>query len=249
MSERVTPFTLVFSDVARERFPAIARALETAGRSSEDRDAFVLLEPVALLLRDLAPEDVSPDEVEAHLRLLHHAYRHWTAGGWVYRLGEETLARAARSERLSSHLPRPALYLQLPAGRVWRPVGTGDPPEPLDGMFVTETGERGGIAVLGIFGMHRSRPGFSAVGVEGHVDEDDRSVSELEVAAQRPDGSPVFAPLLSGGEQAGLLSIATVGELLLLTCRLLTTLPPPSPRETGGERGEAPGSQETIIAI
>lgn len=249
MSERVTPFTLVFSDVARERFPAIARALETAGRSSEDRDAFVLLEPVALLLRDLAPEDVSPDEVEAHLRLLHHAYRHWTAGGWVYRVAEETLARAVRTDRLSSHLPRRTLYLQVPAGRVWRSQTTGEPPEPLDGMFVTETGEPAAIAVLGVFGMHRARPGFSAVGVEGRVDDDETTASELEVASRRADGSAAFAPLLAGGKDAGLYSVASPGELLLLTCRLLSTLPPPSPREAGGERRDASGDQEMVISL
>jgi hypothetical protein len=248
MSERETPFALVFGDIARERFPAIAGALEAAGWSSENRDAFVLLEPVALLLRELAPDEVSPDELEAHLRLLYHAYRHWTAGGWVYRIGEEALARAARSDRHSSHLPRQALYLQLPAGRVWRPLGTGEPPEPLDGLFLTETGERGAIAVLAIFGMHRARPGFSAVAVEGRMDDDETAAGELEVAARRADGSAAFAPLLAGAEHTGVYSVASAGELLLLTCRLLPTLPPPSPREAGDERREAP-NQETIILI
>jgi hypothetical protein len=241
MSERATPFALVFRDIAAQRFPAIARALEAAGRSSENRDAFVLLEPVALLLHELAPEEVSPDELEAHLRLLYHAYRHWTAGGCVYRIGEEALARAARSDRLSSHLPRPALYLQIPAGRVWRPLGTGEPPEPLDGMFVTETGERGAIAVLAIFGMHRARPGFSAVAVEGRMD-DAAAAGELEVAARRADGSAAFAPLLEGGEEAGLYSVATPGELLLLTCRLAALLPP---GEGGGGNGE--GLEQFVV--
>jgi hypothetical protein len=225
MSERGTPFALVFGDIAPARFPAIARALEAAGRSSESLDAFVLLEPVALLLRDLTLEEASPDELEAHLRLLYHAYRHWTAGGWVYRIGEEALARVVRSDRLSSHLPRQALYLQVPAGRVWRSQSTDEPPEPLDGMFVTETGEQGAIAVLGIFGMHRARPGFSAVGVEGHVDDDETAAGELEVGARRADGSAPFAPLLAGAEHTGVYSVASAGELLLLTVRLLALLP------------------------
>lgn len=236
MSERQTPYALVFGQIAEERFPAIARALELAGRSSEDRDGFVLLEPVAHLVRDLVPEDVSPEELDAHLRLLHHAYRHWTAGGWVYRVGEGALARATSGARLSSHLPHQALYLQLPTGRVWRP---GDPPEPLDGMFVTETAERGTIAALGVFGMHRNRPGFSAVSVEGHVDENEATAAELEVAARREDDSAAFEPLLEGGREAAIYSVVNAGELLLLTCRLLALLPPAA-RATGNGQRETP---------
>lgn len=222
MSERPTPFALVFDELARDRFPAIARALDASARSSEHRDAFVLLEPVAHLLRDVATDDASPDEIEAHLRLLHHAYRHWAAGGWVYRIGDETLTRATASPLLSSRLTRPALYLQMPSGRVWRP---GTPPEPLDGAFVTETPRAGEIAVLGIFGMHRARPGFRAVAVEGRADADSATGEELEVLAARADGSPPFAPLIEGGQQAGIFSVATAGEMLLLVCRLLALLP------------------------
>jgi hypothetical protein len=223
----------VFAELAHERFPVVARALEAAGRPDVDRDAFMLLEPVAHLLREVATEDAGANEIEAHLRLLHHAYRHWAAGAWVYRVGEETLAHAAAGPRLSSQPPRPALYLQLPTGRVWRP---GDPPEPLDGAFVTATTHPGAIAVLGIFGMHRGRPGFSAVTVEGRADAEPATGEELEVLAARADGSPPFAPLLEGGRQAGLYSVATAGEMLLLTCRLLALLPPT--RETGNVERE-----------
>ena len=234
----MTPFALVFSEIAPARFPEIAAGLEAAGRSAADRDAFVLLEPVARLVRDLVPDDVSPDELEAHLRLLHHAYRHWAGGGWVYRVSETTLAGAVASHGMSSRLPHEALYLQLPKGRVWRPGAAGLAPEPLDGIFVTETEERGTVSALGIFGMHQARPGFSAVGVEGHVDEDDATAGELEVAAGREDGSPPFAPRLEGGEQAGLYSVDNAGELLLLTCRLLALLPPGKRGKGNGERLE-----------
>ncbi|MGH7701390.1 MAG: hypothetical protein ACREMJ_12835 [Gemmatimonadales bacterium] len=237
MTERLTPFGLVFGDIAPHRFPAVARALAAAGRSSDDPDAFVLLEPVAHLVRELVPEDATPDELEAHLRLLHHAYRHWSAGGWVYRVGEETLARATREPRIAAHLPQPAVYVQLPAGRAWRGTLPDAAPEPLDGMFVTETPVAREVRVLAIFGMHRNRPGFSAVAVEGRPDEDDAADGALEVAAARDDGSAVFAPLLEGGERAGLYSVANAGELLLLTCRLLALLPP-APGEPGNAQRE-----------
>lgn len=226
MSERPTPFGLVFGAVAAERFPAIAAALAGLNASSADHDTFVLSEPVARLLQDIVPDDVSPDEMEAHLRLLHHAYRHWAAGAWVYRVGDQTLHRAVTGGAISSHLPRPALYLQLPAGKVWRPAAADSTPEPLDGVFVTETARSSEVAILGIFGMHRGRPGFSAVAVEAHVDDAAPRPHEVEVAAARPDGTATFSAVLQGGASAGLHSVLTGGELVLLTCRLLALMPP-----------------------
>ena len=235
MSERPTPFALVFGDLARERFPAIAELLRGGEWSSADRDAFVLLAPVGHLLREMAPEDRTPEQLEAHVRLLHHGYRHWAAGGWVYQIGDAVLDRVVRSGGLSSHLAHQALYLQLPEHRVWGTPTPAAPAEPLDGMFVTEMLEPGAIAVLAIFGIRRGRPGFSAVAVEGHADEAEPEAGELEVIATRDDGTRAFAPLLAGGEAAGIYSIANAGELLLLTCRLLYTRPPsPVPRPSSG---------------
>jgi hypothetical protein len=246
VTDRPTPFALVFRDVAPARFPAIAETLRRTEQSSADRDAFVLIEPVARLLQDLAPDEATPDEIEAHLRLLHHAYRHWTAGLWVYRIGEAALARAVADDRVSPHPPRPALYLQLPAGKIWRPAVDDAPPEPLDGMFVSETPGRGGVAVLAIFGMHRNRPGFSAVGLEGRLDADEPSAGELEIAVARDDGSPAFAPRLGGTAAAGLYSIVTTGELLLLACRLLARLPAEERKEREVESREAAALERFI---
>ena len=226
---RPTPFGLVFAQLAGDRFAEIA--------DEPDRDRFVLQAPVGRLLRELIPDDAGPDALEAHVRMLHHAHRHWTAGGWVYRIGEETLSRATGEAAISSRLPHPAIYLQLPELRVWgAPTAEGEGvPEPLDGMFVTTTGP-GAIAVLGIFGVRPDRPGFGAVSVDGRADADDPAPAELLVAAAREDGSAPFSPTLAGGERAGLFSVANAGELLLLTCRLLALLPPT--RETGNVKRE-----------
>ncbi len=234
---RPTPFSLVFAALAGEWFPAIADAARAAGGGSPtaDRDRFVLLEPVGRLLREIMGPDAGPDALEAHIRLLHHVYHHWAAGGWVYRFEPPALARTV-SGTLTSRLPHPALYLQLPELRVWGApaAGAGDAPEPLDGMFVAQGGS--GIAVLGIFGMREGRPGFSAVAVDGRADADDPSGDEVLVAAARADGSPPLSPMLTGGDRAGMLSVANAGELLLLTCRLLTLLP--TPGEGGSGTGE-----------
>lgn len=221
MTGRVTPFDLVFRDIAPERFPVIQREIAGNAAAAADRDRFVLVAPVAELLRDLAPDDVPPEALEGHARLLHHAYRHWSAGGWVFDIGADLLERALTSGPLASRVLQDALYLRLPALRVWGAARDGEPPEPLDGVFVTATAAPGTVAALGIFGMHGERPGFSAVAVEGRADEDEPANSEILVAARRPDHSAAFAPLLEGGAAAGVWSVANPGELLLLTCRLL----------------------------
>lgn len=234
---RATPFTLAFAELARDRFPAIAEVLEQGALSSADRDRFVLLEPVGRLLREIAPEGTGPDALEAHMLMLHHAYRHWAGGGWVYRINEGVLERAATGKSLTSHLPRQSLYLQIPELKVWGTPTPGGAPEPLDGMFVSETVESGRVAVLAIFGMREGRPGFSAVGLEGRADSEDATSAEVEVAAAREDGSARFSPTLTGGAQAGLYSLANAGELLLLTCRLLAQLP--ATRDAGYEMRDA----------
>ena len=244
MSDRPTPFGLAFGALAGERFPEIAAALAHNATSSADRDAFVLVQPAGALLRDLIAPDAPAEAIDAYIRLLHHAYRHWTAGRWVYCVSDAALARAASGGPLSTHVARQALYLQLPEHRVWRAPAAGETAEPLDGMFVTERAVPETVAVLGISGMHRHRPGFSAVAVEGHADADDPTGEELLVAVQREDGSPPFAPLLPGGREAGLYSVATAGELLLLTCRLLARLP--AAREGEGGTGDADTAERFV---
>lgn len=221
---RATPFALAFGDI-EPRFPAIAEALQQDGAAATDRDRFVLLEPVGRLLREIVPEDAGADALEAHLLLLHHAYLFWAAEQRVYRISDHALRRAVGEKRITTRLPHAAQYLQLPELRVWGAPNEASPPEPLDGMFVNEVpGGTGAISVLAIFGMRPDRPGFSAVGLEGRGDPDDPGAGEIEIAAARDDGSAPFAPTLAGGTAAGLYSVANAGELLLLTCRLLTLL-------------------------
>lgn len=221
---RTTPYTLAFSEI-EPRFPAIAEALQQDGAAATDRDRFVLLEPVGRLLKEIVPEGAGADALEVHALLLHHAYRFWAAEQPVYQISDEALLRAALEKHITTELPHPAQYLQLPELRVWGAPDETSPPEPLDGMFVSATAAEGAtIDVLAIFGMRPDRPGFSAVGLEGRADPDDPGAGEIEIAAARDDGSAPFAPKLAGGTAAGLYSVANAGELLLLTCRLLTLL-------------------------
>ena len=225
---RPTPVDFAFGDIAPRRFPAIREALKQDGKDPTDRDSFTLLEPVGRLLREIMPEDAGgeggPDALEAHVLLLHHAYLFWAAAGHVYPIAESTLRRAIGHQQITTRLPHPAQYLQLPELRVWGAPNPASPPEPLDGMFVSAGPEPAAVGVLAIFGMRPDRPGFSAVGLEGRADADDPDGSEIEIEAARDDGSAAFGPTLAGGTAAGLFSIANAGELLLLTCRLLALL-------------------------
>ena len=224
---RPTPFALAFGEIATQRFPAIAEALQRDGAVATDRDRFVLLEPVGRLLRDIVPDEAGADALEAHVLLLHQAYLFWAAEQRVYQISEQALRRAVGETRITTQLPHAAQYLQLPELRVWGAPNEASPHEPLDGMFVSESasaGSAGEIAVLAIFGMRPDRPGFSAVGLEGRADPDDPTAGEIAIAAARDDGSAPFGPKLAGGTAAGLYSVANAGELLLLTCRLLALL-------------------------
>ena len=235
---RATPFTHVFGGAIEARFPVIAQALQQDGIDATDRDRFVLLEPVGRLLRDIVPTEAGADALEAHVLLLHHAYLYWSAQQSVYRITEAALRRAVVEKRISTVLPRAALYLQLPELRVWGSPHPEAPPEPLDGMFVSRTDVEGAVEVLAIFGMRPDRSGFSAVGLEGRADTDDPSAAEIEIAAAREDGSIPFGPKLAGGSAAGLYSVANPGELLLLTCRLLALLDSGLPHEDESRGGQ-----------
>jgi len=235
MTARETPFSLVFANLARERFPAVTEAMKTADVAVADRDAFVLLEAVGRVLKDLMPDDAPPDALDAQVALLHHAYRHWAAGGWVYQIAPEVLRAATQGGPLSSALPTDACYLQVPEQRIWAELEPGAPPEPLDGLYVASGAEPGEVSVVGVFGMRRGRPGISVVTVLGRADADEAAADEVEVLAQREDGTPAFAPTMPGADRAGLYAIASPGELLLLAARLIAALP----RERRNELGSA----------
>lgn len=241
---RATPFGVAFGEISL-RFPAIAEALQQDGSAPDDRDQFVLVEPVGRLLREIIPEGAGAEALETHVLLLHTAFLYWSSGSVVYRIGEQALQRAIATKQITCDPPHPALYVQLPELRVWGSPTPDTPPEPLDGMFVSRGEAPGSVAVLAIFGMRPDRPGFSAVGIEGRADSDEPGQNEIEIAAARDDGSAPFGPMLAGGSTAGLHSVANAGELLLLACRLLNLLP-------AGETPATPathGALEHIVAV
>jgi hypothetical protein len=79
----------------------------------------------------------------------------------------------------------------------------------MDGCFVHDLPGSGELRVLGVFGVHPERTGFSVVEVTGPAPR----------ALTRVDGTDLFAPTLPGGAAAKLFSIAGEEELLELGWR------------------------------
>lgn len=212
--DRPTPFDLVFSGLAPDRFPALRDALEAVPADPRDRDAFLLTRPAMTILRELRPADA---EVEAGLEeltaLLHHAYLHWADGLRTWRLGADDLRRLLAAGRPRVAIPAESGYLQLPERQVWASLGTGNPWEPMDGCFVHASPD-GALRVLGVFGMHPARDGFTVAEAAG--------IGGGRLA--RRDGTPLFAPSLEGGERAGLHGLVEPEELVELAARAVAEL-------------------------
>ena len=98
----------------------------------------------------------------------------------------------------------------MPQHRIWAEVIPGHPSEPLDGCFVHSTPDGAALRVLGVFGIHPERVGFSVV----------EAVGPKPLALVRADGTELFAPALTGGQAAGLFSITGEEELLDLGWRI-----------------------------
>jgi hypothetical protein len=208
---RPTPFDLVFQKTAEEIFPEIRRAIAEAGHDPCDRDGFLMVREVITLLRELRPDEGLGEGIDQLAALLHQAYLFWDGGSVTIEVPAERLDELLSVSRQPAEDPGeqlPAFYAQFPEHRIWAQVVPGAAHEPLDGGFVHPTTDRA-LRVLGVFGLHRERAGFSVV----------------EVAGRRPgilarvDGSAPFSPTLAGGAAAGLFSLMGEEELLELGWR------------------------------
>jgi hypothetical protein len=210
-STRPTPFDLVFREAAETIFPPVRDALAATGHDPRNRDAFLMVREVITLIRDLRPEEGLGEEIDQLAALIHHSYLFWDAGRPTIAISPEDLPTLLASEFpfISEQATRPPYYAQLPLRRIWAQVVGGEPPEPLDGCFVHSI-DGSTLKVLGVFGIHPERAGFSVVEVSG-----------LRPAQlRRQDGTSLFSPSLPGGALAGLFSLAGEEELLELGWRL-----------------------------
>lgn len=206
---RETPFELVMGTIAPERFPALRQGIEASQRDPRDRDGFLMVREAVELLREIEPEEGLGEGIGTMAAFLHHAYLYWMDRELTSAVDDDALTAAmlgggpvAPTGEGSSR------YFQIPPLRVWGAPVEGGPAEPLDGWFAVRTGS--GLSVLGIFGLHPGRAGFTAVEVVGPRPE----------RLERADGSALFSGTLPGAERAGLASLAGAEELLELAWRM-----------------------------
>lgn len=207
--DRPTPYATSIAPWADARFSPVRQALVDLGVDAWDRDAFLMASPVVALVHALRPEGGLGDGLNEFSALLHAAYLFWLHGEPVVALDDsaaEALLAAAATAPPDTAGPS-IRYVQLPPRRVWGTPSEGGPHEPLDGCFVIRRGDH--LTVLGIFGAHPERDGFTVVLVEG----------SRPIGLVRADGSPLFAPAMAGGASAGLHSLTGMEELLELAWR------------------------------
>lgn len=209
-SVRETPFALVMGTMAPERFPILRDGILAAGRDPRDRHAFLMVREVVELLRDIEPEEGLGEGIGTMAAFLHHGYLYWLDGSGTIPLTDAVLdAGLSSADQTSTAAPvGSARYIQLPPLKVWGEPVAGGPAEPLDGWFAFGNGDS--LSVLGIFGLHPGRAGFTAVEVSGPRPE----------GLARSDGSALFSGTLPGAERAGLASIVGAEEMLELAWRL-----------------------------
>ena len=210
MPRRLTPYDLVFAPLAEQRFPAIRAALSRAGSDPRDRDAFLLTADAARLIHDLRPDEGLGEDIDRLAALVHHAYLFWEHGSELVLLDRTLTDKLLGSPPPAPEgTPAPAPYVLAPERLIWaRPV-EDEGYEPLDGWFA-HVAPDGLLRALAVFGLHPDRMGFTVVEAIGP-----RSANLL-----RPDGSPLFAPTLRGGDAARLREILGGEELLELAWRV-----------------------------
>ena len=226
---RPTPFEMVFAPLA-DRFPLIRAELLAAGAALTDRDAFLLSREGVSLLRELRPEEGLGDAIDELVAFTQAAFLFWVAGSPTFRLSQAELRQLLQARPptpAAHHGPLTACYIQTPERLIWAEVIEGQAAEPLDGTFLNE--EAGTLRVVGTFGLHPGRSALSVVEVSGP------RVGQ----GVRGDGSAPFAPLLPGGVQAGLYSIAGPGELLELAWRARDRFVPTVPDAAGPAMGRS----------
>ena len=210
MADAPTPFDLVFEEIAREKFPQIQQALGESRRRF-DRDVLLLQRPMVELLQELRPEGGLGTGMGELVALVHLAFLYWSFGKRDVRCGEVGLGEAVATpsgEPPPPNRPDMAYYLELPPRRIWGSPTSSGAFEPLDGCFLARSGDH--LLTVAVFGVQPQRDGFTVVEVAG----------PRPGAPSRTDGTPLFAPVLDGGGQAGLFSVTGMEELHELAWRL-----------------------------
>lgn len=227
---RLTPYELAFleGDFETRVFPMIQEEAEARREDPARHERFAFLAAGGEAIRDIVPPDAPPEMLDEYRALFFHAFNFWRFGRRLYVL-EPPVARylvegAPRLAEWELTAPFDGVYIQLPPNLFWASIGTGVPPEPVDGFFVTVAREHDplgvpftDVQVLMVLGIHRLRAGFSVVAFETEAGP---GIPPVWAEPGRDTGAD-FENVLPGGDIAGLYSILTTAEALKLVARVL----------------------------
>lgn len=204
------PLGRLLGGEVEEGLERVREALQAEQRDPYDRDAFLLSPVVVEMIREARPEEGYGQTIDQVVALLHLAYLYWQEGRPVIDLDDPGLdalvsAGGAADGRLQQP---PAYYVRIPPRRVWASPLEGQTPEPLDGWIAARHGDL--LRLVALFGVRPERDGATVVAAEG--------TTPVDLA--RADGTPLFSPVLPGGQAAGLYSIVGTEELLELAWRV-----------------------------
>jgi hypothetical protein len=240
---RYTPYEMVFGGerLAEDEFPAIAEEARRRGIPLSRRDHFAGSERVGTLLRRLVPETAEPAGFESYLDILFHCYHFWDAGCPLYAFAADVvrdlIATPPDLQSWSPRAPHHSLYVELPRNLFWAAVTEGEPPEPVEGLFVRLGSHQlpAEVDLLIALGMRPDRPGFSVASLTATVEQ----------AREMPEPG-AFESEIPGADLAGIYSLQRPSEALLLILRLLWYLDVyPEAKETvPGAGGAAPQAYE-----
>lgn len=243
---RPTPYQMVFGGEAfeGESFPAIRQEAEGHGIATRPREQFELLAEVGRTMRGILPEDTPAEAAEQYRALVYHAFQFWSAGRRVYTLDRALTRYLVEAEMTAAdwslRLPAESIYLRLPPRLFWSSISPDQSPEPIDGAFLTASGDRRLEALL-VLGMYRARDGFSVVPLEAPAGGG--AGGEWISMSARPEGRD-FDTVLPGGEMEGLYSILTGGEALKLIARALWYID-----ENGDAVAPGKAERETLVRL
>jgi len=206
---RPHPFDLIHDALSEAWFAEVG---DVPGRLQ-----FQQLEPVQRVLGQLAPGEAAVGAAaEEYGTLLYAIHRFWSAGRHTMELDRTIVDRmledggkAGGRAAPPPTVPGGACYVQFPERLFWARIAPDATAEPLDGLFLAASEDGLEITVLAVLGLRPERGGFSQVAVTAPP-QDFARAGEF---ARRP----LFAPVLEGGDRAGVRSLLSEAELLLLT--------------------------------
>lgn len=209
---RMAPYELVFSEVEGQ-FEKVREEAAWSRIDVTDPTLFVSLPSVQRILEQIESPQLLADNPAAtgeYHMLTYMGFRFWDAGKVVR---DVVQLPDCVTERLCE-VPSGACYLRFPERWFWAQIDQQAPHEPLDGVFVAKSSDLLQLTALAVLGLRPERGGFSQISVT--------AASEDLSAARLVSRTPRFAPTMTGGAAAGFKSLASLGELLLLTQLALT---------------------------